>query len=199
MFSRTEYGFWRQDAPEPFTYTDDYAARQSTTEAMAFLRLGWIGSFLSVNALRGAVVVDVGAGNRAMEQHLGRCINRVASYDVAGDSISKDELLSTPWDLAIFADVIEHVLDIDYAWSIPWRYAYISFPETPRVDNWEELKDWRHFKPHEHIWMLNLLGVGRLACERHGCRILGEGHIEDLIRTRWHADRPNISSLLVCR
>lgn len=199
MFTRTEYGFWKQDDPKPFTYTPEYAGSQSTTEAMAFLRLGWVSALLPDDYLREASVVDVGAGNRAVEKFLGSHVGRVASYDVAGDSISREELRGTSWDLALFCDVIEHVPDLGFLWDIPWKYAYVSFPETPPVRTWRDLRSWRHFKPDEHVWMLNLSGMTQFVSGRAGGQVLGAGHAEDLIRTRWDPVFPNISSMLIRR
>ncbi|HDL86403.1 MAG TPA: hypothetical protein ENH11_08795, partial [Candidatus Acetothermia bacterium] len=113
MFVKDKYGFWRQTDAVEFDYTEEYAANQSTTMEMANLRMGWILSILPLRVLKKLPVVDVGAGNRAMAECLeGKTV--VKSYDVVGESISREELMSTDWGLAIFADVLEHVEDLEF-------------------------------------------------------------------------------------
>jgi len=200
MFSVDEYGFWKQDNPKPFEYTDEYAGGQSTNELMVGLRFGWIAAIVGYDQTHNAHVVDVGAGSKATERFGSTSVGKVESYDVTSDTITTERLMSTNWDIAIFADVIEHVDDLGYMFSIPWKYAYLSFPETPPVGSWENLKDWRHFKPDEHIWMLNSEGFVAYTRDHHkDCKVLCRSNFEDNIRKRWDPERPNISSLFLAR
>jgi hypothetical protein len=196
MFTRTEYGFWRQDEPAAFDYTEEYTESQSTNDAMAHMRLGWIGAFLNYEALTNASVVDIGAGNGSMVKCLRDKVGYAAAYDVVGDSISKSELMETEWDLVIMSDVLEHMEELEFLQELQWKHMYLSFPETPVVEKWEDLKTWRHFKPNEHLWMLNSVGMCRY-CFDHGILVLGSAYFEDLIRTRWDPTLSNIASLML--
>lgn len=198
MYKKGRYGFWRQVDEGRKEYNMDYKMQQSTNEAMANLRLGWIAAYIPADELRDGKVVDVGAGNYAMETYLTGKVGLMCSYDVAGPSISLEALHGNLWDVAIFADVIEHMEELEDALKIPWRYAYISTPETPAVDSLEDLEDWRHFKPGEHLWLLNKEGMVQYFHEK-GVQVLGTSHVEDLIRRGEHPDKPNITSIMLKR
>ena len=200
MYEKRDHGFWKQKNPNEFTYTEEYKKKQSTNEAMTYLRAGWILGSIPYDEFKDFKVVDVGSGNNAMENYLKDKVKEFKSYDVAGESISKEELLSTSWDLAVFADVIEHIEELEEMFKPKWKYAYISTPETPEVEDWMELKNsnWRHLKPDEHLWLLNKLGLEEYF-NFNGIEVLSCDFLEDVIRTREYSDKPNIVSLLVKR
>lgn len=197
-FEKTKYGFWKQTDPEPFQYNDEYKSHQSTNNVMSALRIGWLSAFFSYDDFRKMSVVDVGCGNGEFVKFGANIFKRSCGYDVAGDSITEHELLTTAWDLAVFSDVIEHMPDIEYMFKIPWEWAFISFPETPKVENQDQLHGWRHFKPNEHIWCLNADGMRQFANDNK-CIVMRQTNVEDLIRTRWDTKRPNITSMLIRR
>ena len=198
MFKRTEYGFWKQVGPSDFDYTQEYVEAQSTNPEMVHLRLGWITAALGYATVREARFIDIGAGNRMFEKVAKPLVRAVTSYDVVGNSISKGYLMQEKWDIAIFADVIEHESDLEFLLDVPWKHAYVSFPETPLTATWEELKTWRHFKPDEHVWMLNRTGMLEFV-QSHGVEVLQMGNPEDLIRKRENPEIPNITSLMLRR
>jgi hypothetical protein len=100
--------------------------------------------------------------------------------------------------MVVLSDVLEHFNDIDDLFTMKWRYAFISYPETPKVETWEQLKGWRHFKPDEHIWCLNKEGMRRWMYD-HGSTVIATSHFEDSIRKRWDDQIPNITSFLIER
>jgi hypothetical protein len=122
-------------------------------------------------------------------------------YDICGDGISAEEMYGTTWDLAVLSDVLEHMPDISVVFSkIKWRYAMISFPETPEAKSFDDLRSWRHFKPNEHIWMLDWKGVEAWIKNTYpDARLLDVCDFEDLLRTRWNESVRNISTLLIHR
>ena len=159
------YGFWKQVDPTPIEYTEEYERRQSTTKEMSWLR---IGNLLTVteSLIRSKYrdyenwrVCDVGYGNGVFKREASKIFGTIKGYDLVGDSISKEELYGTRWNAVFLTDVLEHFPDINELFKIPTDIIYLSFPETPQVDKWEELKSWRHYKPNEHLWMLNACGV----------------------------------------
>lgn len=194
-FDRDKYGFWKQQDPQPFNYTMDYKARQSTNPAMSWLRLGWLSNHVPIPTLRTFNVVDIGAGNLNFVKESAKVFRRVVPYDLTGESISQDELYRTDWDLIVMSDVLEHYHNIDDLWNLRFRYALISFPETPEGT---DLRDWRHYKPDEHIYMLNAQAFAQWAA-RWECQVLACGCPEDLLRRRWDPQRVNISTFLIKR
>ncbi len=196
-FECGKYGFWRQTDARPFIYDQAYKNKQSTNDNMSFLRIGWLSGFFGCG-LKNMTVVDVGSGNGSFVKAGQPIFKKICGYDVAGESITESELLNTPWDLAVFSDVIEHMPDIAYIFTIPWRFAFISFPETPKVQDQSQLHGWRHYKPDEHVWCLNADGMEKFV-EDNGCVVIERANFEDLIRVRWNQDHPNISSMLIAR
>jgi len=193
-----KYGFWRQVGNEPFEYSVEYKQAQSTNTDMSYLRIGWLASHFRYEMLRKMKVVDIGSGNGTFvnvgESVFGSCVG----FDLSGESISKDELDSTEWDLVVLSDVLEHFEDIEDLFKLKWSYAFVSFPETPKVADAEDLIGWRHFKPNEHLWCLNFTGMQKWFSD-HGCRFINGSNVEDIIRRRWDDKCPNISTILVSR
>ena len=190
IFDRVEpYGFWRQRDPEPIEYTEEYERKQSTTEDMSWLRLGFfLGStecclkdkYRDYSNWR---VCDVGCGNGTFKREASKVFGTVCGYDIVGDSISKEELYKTRWNAVFLTDVLEHFQDINDLFKINTDLIYLSFPECPEVSNWEELKAWRHFKPNEHLWMLNCKGVNRWLIDNKFTPLSPcSGYPEDVIR-----------------
>ena len=194
-----KYGFLKQVRHQVFEYTEEYKRKQGTNIAMSFLRLGWLSSHFSYEDLRDMCVVDVGCGSGEFIKHAEHLFHDMRGYDVVGESITDQELMDTHWDLVILSDVLEHFEDIDKLFDMKWDYCMLSFPETPVVETFEELKSWRHFKPNEHLYHLYSEGVIEWAEVVHGAEVIDAGNFEDIIRTRWDDQKTNISTLLIKR
>jgi hypothetical protein len=197
-FEKKEYGFWKQVNPESFDYDQAYKENQSTNLQMSCLRLGWLSAFFSYEEMKKMCVVDIGSGNGEFVRFCEGRFKSIESYDVCGESITKEELYSKDWDMVVLSDVLEHFDDINDLFRLKWKYAFVSFPETPNVETQEELERWHHYKPDEHIWCLNLSGVCRWLSENN-CSVIATSNFEDLIRTRKSYDLSNISTVLVRR
>lgn len=182
-FTRTDYGFWRQLEPRPFNYDTDYKEAQGTTAEMSWLRLGVLISALgaSPQSFKDWWLCDVGSGNGTFAKEAAKVFGNVREYDLSGNSISEEELYTREWDVIFLTDVLEHYKDIKDLFKIKFKYLFLSFPETPEVTAWTELRDWRHYKPDEHIWMLNKDGVVKWL-EDNGKRVIYTGNPEDAIR-----------------
>ncbi len=196
MYKKTKYNFWGQVDPKPFQYDLNYKQKQSTNIEMSYLRVGWLSSFFTYDEMKNMSVVDIGCGNGIFVSVCKNIFKEAVGFDVSGDSIPKTDLYDKPWDIMVLSDVLEHFVDIDELFDYSWKYAFISFPETPVVDNVDDLKEWRHFKPDEHIWCLNAKGL-RVWSNSHNAVVVGESNFEDIIRTRWEYDKANISSILI--
>lgn len=184
FFKDKKYGFWKQQNYEPFNYDSEYKNKQSTTLEMSYLRIGYFLNFINnkeLKNLKNWKMCDVGSGNGIFAKICKKFFGYSAEYDLSGNTISKDELEGTKWDLIVLTDVLEHYYDIEDLFRINFKYLFLSFPETPNVSNLEELSLWKHFKPNEHIYCLNKDGMIKWF-EEHNCEVLGCGNPEDLIR-----------------
>lgn len=194
-FGRDKYGFWKQNNPLPIDYSIEYKNKQSTTIEMSWLRIGWFLSVLdgSMKQLENWKVCDLGSGNGNFARVASNVFGSVKEYDLSGNTITVEELYSTEWDLIVLSDVLEHFDDIDDLFKIKFNYLLLSFPETPAVNDWQELVGWRHFKPNEHIYNLDMAGCKKWL-SGSGYEVLRAGYMEDVIRK---SDRQyNISSIV---
>lgn len=195
LYRRDKNNFLKQKDPKPFDYTLGYKYKQSTNVQMSWLRMGWLLAHISYEDLRTMRMVDIGSGNGIFVREAKQLFRISSPYDVVGNSISKEELCATKWDLVIMSDVLEHYLNIDDFWNLKFDYAMISYPETPHgID----LTKWRHMKPDEHIYLLDRDSFKDWV-EYHGCTVVGYGTPEDAIRKRWDDQYINISTFLIKR
>lgn len=188
-------GFLKQQNPALFNYSVEYKNMQSTDTRMSWLRLGWLSAHIPYDVLQTFTAVDVGSGNGTFVKEASRVFKSIASYDLVGESITTTELTTTIWDLVILSDVLEHFPDIDDFWKLQFKYALISFPEAPRKI---DLITWRHYKPNEHIYVLSLTNLAKWV-NKNRCIAIACGSPEDMLRTRWDRDEPNISTILIQR
>ena len=198
IFEKGKYGFWKQVDPKPFEYDLDYKKKQNTNVEMSYLRLGWLMAFFDYERLKSMQIVDVGSGNGSFVKNAGNVVKIAKGYDLCGESISRDELYETVWDIVFLTDVLEHFENIDHLFKMKWKYCFLSFPETPDVKDYEELTKWKHFKPNEHIWCLNSRGICNWL-EDKNCIVIATSCIEDAIRIRWNKTKINISTVLAFR
>lgn len=184
-FQKDKYGFWKQENPVPIKYDQHYKDIQKTAPQMTWLRLGYLFAVFNknVNDFSSWKVCDVGSGNGCFIKEAKKVFGYACNYDLCGDTISKEELYSTQWDIIFLTDVLEHFEDINDLFKIQAKYIFLSFPQTPQVDDWHILQEqnYRHFRPGEHIYMLNAGGVKRWMSE-NGYTLLAESNIEDAIR-----------------
>jgi hypothetical protein len=195
-----EHGFIKQSSPYRIVYDETYKARQSTNVEMSYLRLGWLCGFVQVDEIMSMAVVDVGSGNGEFAKCCMGKFESVYEYDVSGASISRDELYGRTWGLIVLSDVLEHFDDIDDLFRMKWKYCLLSFPETPDVDNFDDLKKWKHFKPGEHIYHLYRDGVEDwVNSMERGTVVVSSSNVEDMIRRRCEVSVPNITTMLIRR
>jgi hypothetical protein len=191
-YRRDVYGFLKQQNPQKFYYSENYQQKQQTTSEMVELRMGWLN--LHLQNLKNMNVVEMGSGSGIFIREASKNFRRLVPYNLVEPTISKDELYCTTWDLCCAFDVIEHMEDIDKElFGVRAKYYYLSYPEyhdTP-------LKSWRHTKPDEHLWHLNIEGMRKFIDGK--AEIIAEGCPEDLIRKRWDPNLNNITSVLLKR
>lgn len=200
-------GFVKQTNPKPFHYSESYAMKQATNTEMAHLRLGYTLSHVPYDALKKSKVLELGPGNGLLLGLLKRSCARAEGYDVSPrpyPTLEPHEAISTEWDGLVACDVIEHFHDIDHLWSYRFKWAYISVPFPPAVflkqtaEGTDFTTSWRHFKPDEHVYYLSA-AAALTWFHRHGYEIMSVGCPEDLIRTRWEGQEPNICTFFIRR
>lgn len=192
-YSYDSYGFLKQVNPEPFNYDVAYKYKQSTNIEMVKLRLGYLALHLKEDFSK-MRAVDIGAGNNVFINYASHYFKSIVPYDLDGESISKEELHTTHWDIIFLTDVLEHFTDIDDLWKINFNYAYISFPEYPKD---YPLDKYKHCKVNEHIYQLNEEGFTKFV--KGKAEIIAISYPEDLIRTRWDENYRNITSVIIKR
>jgi hypothetical protein len=192
-------GFLHQKGHHKYEYTVEYRKKQSTNEAMSYLRLGWLSASLSYEEMKSMKMVDIGCGSGEFVKHCQGKFSYACGYDVVGDSISEEELTETEWDVIYLSDVLEHYENVEDLFKLKWKYAVISFPETPKVEDFNELKTWRHYKPNEHLYYMNIDTFENWISDKDDCWVYKRGHFEDLIRARWDESKPNIATFLLAR
>lgn len=191
------YGFWKQQNPKHFDYTVEYKNKQSTTESMCWLRLGFLASCLPPLIFNQLNVCDVGSGNDTFVHKFKHLFKYLCGYDLSGESISKEFLYGNLWDVIFLTDVLEHFENIEDLFNIHWRYLFLSFPETPTdCISQQQLEQWKHYKPNEHIWCLNTPGMIKWF-EDHNCEVVRLSDLEDLIRTPQKDNIVNITTMVV--
>ena len=188
-------GFLKQVDPKPFEYDLTYKGNQATNTFMSGVRLGWLLAFVGYDKIKNYQAVDVGAGNGTFVKELKPVFKKIVPYDLCGETISDEELYGTEWDVVFFYDTLEHYKEIDAFWDLKFKYAIISFPETPEGF---DLTKWKHRKPNEHLYLLKLREVIKWV-EKHGYRVVASGCPEDAIRRRWDDALPNISTILILK
>ena len=189
-----KYNFYKQDSPTEFIYDEKYSKNQSTNIEMSYLRLGWISSVFNYNEMKNMNVVDIGSGNKCFSKCSRNFFKNIYTFDLNGeDHITHDTLYNNIWDLICMTDVLEHYNNINDLFLLKWKYLFISYPECPTDIN---LKTWKHYKPNEHIWLLNNIGM-KLWFKDNNCTIIKEDTFEDFIRTRWNDKYKNITSMIV--
>jgi len=191
------YKFWKQQNPKLFDYNMEYKNKQSTNENMCWLRLGFLASCLPPLIFKQLNVCDVGSGNGVFVHKFKHLFNYLCGYDLSGESISKEFLYGNLWDVIFLTDVLEHFNDIEDLFNIHWKYLFLSFPETPiEYETQQQLEQWKHYKPNEHIWCLNTPGLMKWF-DVHDCEILTVSNLEDLIRVPQNNSLVNITTMII--
>ena len=153
---------WQEDRSRPIRYDAAYYARYFDRRSTAIA--------IRINAARealvrrhlppGTAIIDVGVGSGefldTLDAHgmtgYGYDINPVAQAMLSARGRFANPA-APPTDVAgwTFWDSIEHLTAPDeFLWHV--RAGHCLFVALPTVRDWSTLKDWRHYRPHEHLF-----------------------------------------------
>lgn len=178
IFKKDPYGNWKQTNPQDFDYSSGLSVSR-TTLPMCHLRHSWLEQH--IDTISGLTVLDFGSGDNVWVDYLNSLPQNISASGFDIKHGSPQTMLQQPYDLVTAFDVIEHLKDLDEILALDFKFLYLTFPETPAVDSWKDLKSWRHYKPHEHIYMLNLESMMSWSY-KNNLWTVASGHPEDVIR-----------------
>lgn len=145
-------------------YDKDYITKRydsyPTTEAMSYLRLGYLRGFCPKGKL-----LDVGYGNGSFVKAAIKAEYDAYGYDVhhANYGVRETPIISHDhWDVVTFFDSLEHFPDFKEVCQLARRAKWIlvSFPCRP---SWFPYKrEWRHYRPGEHLHYFTLCSLATL-------------------------------------
>lgn len=172
-------------------YIHDRYDAYPTTEAMSYLRLGYLKSFCPKGRL-----LDVGYGNGSFVKAALK-----AGFDAYGNDVHHADygVREVPldgheqWDVVTFFDSLEHIPDFKAVRSLARRtkWLLISFPNRPR---WFPYKrDWKHYRPGEHLHYFTLCSLATLFYTH---TLYTAGDLEDVIRGALPGGEQNVQTAL---
>jgi hypothetical protein len=144
---------------------------------MSALRVGFLKAFASSGRL-----LDVGYGTGSFLRCAGRAGFDPYGSDIHGLDFGVNEVSLTGeerWDVVTFFDSLEHFSDFSDILSVAnrSRLIVVSLPFTP--DDLMTSRDWKHFKPGEHLHYFSINSLSRLFS---GFYLVAVSDVEDAIR-----------------
>lgn len=166
---------------EPFDYGDKYVAgyADKPTRDMAFLRLG----FLSAFHAQGGKLLDVGAGDGAFVRAALQAGFDAHAQDIAprSDDLPRVTALDGEFDVVTCFDSLEHFPDLLQIFRAKAAVYVVTIPHRPQDLTDDNAKEWRHYKPDEHLHYFSKESLG-LFFHRAGYRLAAHASVEDAIR-----------------
>lgn len=92
-----------------------------------------------------------------------------------------DNYLDLEYDIVLMFDVIEHLKDIQILKDLKTKYLLISTPFLPKFNSIDELKNWHHFKPNEHLWYFDDKSLKKFM-KSIGFKQIKSSNVEDIVR-----------------
>ena len=164
-----------------------------TTEAMSYLRLG----FLKAYTQRGRIL-DIGYGNgsflrKAAKAGFDTFGNDVHGADYGVREVPLVEAANGSWDVVTFFDSLEHFSDLSLPRAIASRARVVVISIPCRPDGFPAHKEWRHYRPGEHLHYFSRYSLELFFSEHHV--VASRSDVEDTIRGRLPGGEQNILTL----
>ena len=150
---------------------------------MAYLRLG------NIIGTLGRVpesILDVGYGNgsflKVCTNIIPECYGHdISSYPVPEGCREIHNIVEGEYDVITFFDSLEHFEDIEFVKELKCKAVCISVPHCHYPDDDEWFKNWKHRRPHQHLWHFNIKSLESFM-DRMGYMLLSSSNLEDTIR-----------------
>ncbi len=181
-------GIIKQENPTPIDYNVSYVEQRYNTYGalgmqMAFLRLGYLFGVIDETPKS---ILDVGYGNGDFLKACSRIIPNCYGNDISGYPIPEkcefiDDITENEYDVISLFDVLEHFTDISFVKELKCKFIIISVPNCHN-DNDTWFYEWKHRRPHEHIFHFNPKSLCNFM-EECGFEVIEGSNVEDAIRT----------------
>lgn len=164
-----------------------------TTEAMSYLRLGFVKAFAKSGRL-----LDIGYGNGCFLKKAAKAGFDVFGSDVHGADygireVPLDEAANGSWDVVTFFDSLEHFPDLDLPRAVASRARVIVVSIPCRPDSFPARKEWKHYRPGEHLHYFSRYSLELFFSPRH--TVASRSNVEDAIRGKLPEGEQNILTL----
>jgi SAM-dependent methyltransferase len=165
----------------------------STTEAMSYLRLGFVKAFA-----RNGRILDVGYGNGSFLKKAAKAGFSAFGSDVHGTDygvhdIPLDEAAMGSWDVVTFFDSLEHFSDLSLPREVALRARVVIASIPCRPDEFPACKEWRHYRPGEHLHYFSRYSLELFFVSHHV--VASRSDVEDTIRGKLPSGEQNILTM----
>ena len=164
-----------------------------TTEAMSYLRLGFVKAFAQSGR-----ILDIGYGNgsflkKAAKSKFTTFGNDVHGADYGIRDVPLDEAANGSWDVVTFFDSLEHFSDLALprAVALHTRVIVVSIPCRP--DEFPARKGWHHYRPGEHLHYFSRYSLELFFANKH--ITASRSDVEDTIRGKLPSGEQNILTM----
>jgi hypothetical protein len=174
-------------------YVHDRYDHYATTEIMSFLRLGFVKAFAKSGRL-----LDVGYGNGCFLKQAAKAGFDTFGSDVHGadygiHEVPLVEAANGSWDVVTFFDSLEHFSDLTLPRAAAARARVIVVSIPCRPDSFPARKEWKHYRPGEHLHYFSRYSLELFFASRH--TVASRSNVEDAIRGKLPEGEQNILTL----
>ncbi|WP_321778926.1 class I SAM-dependent methyltransferase [Sulfurimonas sp.] len=193
-------GVIKQIKINKISYDERYINNRYNTynsgENMSFSRLGYLLGVLKDEKI--SSILDVGYGNgdflKTASKYIEKCVGSdiPPMYPLPKHIKTVESIYDDNYDVICFFDSLEHFDDIYEIKNLNTKYVYISVPWCHNLSA-EWFDNWKHRREDEHLWHFNLPSLTKFFASI-GYELVGNSNIEDIIRTPYDENLPNILS-----
>lgn len=202
-YSVDKNGVIYQKKIEPFSYDNEYLSTYKRIKEKC-VRLSEIRlKFIKDNVEHVESLLDFGSGTGEFLEAASKSVKKVYSYDVIpkeftfAETLTEQDIINKHFDVVCFFDSLEHVLEPENViTSLRASHVCISLPWCHYHEKGEEwFMKWKHRKPNEHLFHFNNDSLCNFM-DNCGYTLIKSDNIEDVIRTRYESNTPNILSAI---
>ncbi len=175
-----------------YEYIDKTYNLLTLRQQISYLRLGYI---LGAIHSKMESLLDVGYGNGDFLHTAHKIIPNCYGYDIPPSYPLQgipivESMYNQYYDVVTFFDSLEHFDNIYDIKNLQCQFIVVSLPECHYVND-EWFAKWKHRKENEHLWHFNLQSLIQFM-KNIGFEYICHAHVEDIVRTRYDNNLPNI-------